>query len=695
MRIKALFLSLALCVALPLAAQESEFPTLDALAELEIPAFSYADMVGRMSGMTTNHVPPPEPPQYEIGDRETFRLLVGENIYYESVAMELRGLTDRVLIWVQDDVDYPRWRARNIAQRLETYVLDPMQRLFQFSEPPGIDGDPRLNVALMLDPSGAALAYFHKSSTLPQLLYEDSNQREMLVVNLSWDEDYDYFDHLLVEVVAHEYVHILHHHSDLGEEKWLDEGLASYAGYMAGKSFLRGGIAQQTADGFLEAPQTGLTQWHAVEELRPKYGAAFLFILYLAEQFGEGIVPAFLKEKANGWHSVVEVLRQYTDVSADEVFADWALANYFQDFRRGYGYKSLDADLSAPEPAASYNRYPAAHDGYLPQYSTEYITVDVRGGGKLTLSLRQAPEARLIDMAPAEGEQFYFGLATDGGNARLKRAFDLSGAQDAQLRFKIWYDLDDNREYGYVNISDDAGANWQTLPGNYTERSGIYSLYYGEGYTAGSGRWRTERIDLSDYGRGQVLISFEVVSHIDTGYGGMAIDDLRIDAIGFHDGFETADDAWIEAGWIRTDNRLPNNTWLQAVQETRGGLNISRSLVSGSGDLHVDILPGVSEVLVAISPVVPQINRESEYTLELNLFDAAGAPMAAARECQVRTTTGLNFRDAPGGDKIGLLPVGTSVYALASRDGWFNVEYDGLSGWVHGDYVTKAGNCEL
>ncbi len=684
---------LALCVALPLAAQESEYPTLEALANLEVPAFDYVDMVGRMSGIDTSYAPPANPPPYEVGDRETFRLLMGEDVDYESVAMELRGLTDRVLIWVQDGVDYPRWRARNIAQRLETQVLDPMQRLFQYEEPPGIDGDPRLYVALMLDDSEAALAYFHKSSTVLQRFYEDSNEHEMLVVNLDWDEGYDYFDHLLFEVVAHEYIHILHHHSDFGEETWLDEGLANYAGYIASSSLLQGGIAQQTADAFLEAPQTGLTQWFAVEEKEPKYGAAFLFVLYLAEQFGEGIVPDLLKEKANGWQSVVKVLRQYTDVSADEIFADWALANYFQDFRRGYGYRSLDAELSVPEPAASYNSYPAAHEGNRRQYSTEYITVDARGADRLLLRLLQDREARLVERDSLDGDHFYYAVTSIWGNSTLTREFDLTQVDRAWLEYQVWYNLTDDLEYGYVTISADGGRSWEALSGIIMRSSKVYQDYYPRGYSRRAANWRTERIDISDYAGGRILLRFEVNSSYRTKYAGMAIDDVRIAAINFRDRFESPDDSWVADGWARTDNRLPNNTWLQVVQDTRDGIKVSRALINGNGDLSVDILPGVSQVLVAVSPVVPYTSLKTEYQLKLNLMNDSGEIMVVSRECTVTTTHALNFRASPNGDKIGLVPKAAALDALDREGDWFKVDYAGRQGWIHGDYAHKAGNC--
>jgi len=693
LRFKSVIVIALLWLLLPALAQDADYPTLGALANLEVPAFNYVEMLDRMTRQDPVHVPPANPPEYEIGARESFTMVLGQDLYYESVEMELRGMTERVLIWVQDGIDYPRWRARQMAQRLETYVLDPMQRLFQYAEPPGVDGDPRLYVALILDPDGASLGYFHKTSTRPQHLYAESNQHEMLVVNLDADEEYDFFDNILIEVVAHEYLHILHYHSDFGEELWLDEGLASYAGYIAGKSFLSRGSAHSFGDGFLEAPQTGLTQWQAVEEKRPKYGAAFLFVLYLAQRFGDDIAPALLKEKTNGWSSIVKVLGEYTDVSADEVFADWALANYFLDSRRGYGYRALEADLSAPKPAASYNSFPAEHEGYLPQYSTEYIMVDVRGGDKLYLRLWQDEDARLIDEDSVEGDHFYYAVTSDFGNSRLTREFDLSAVDRAVLGYRVWYDLDRDNEYGYITISKDNGVTWEALSGIFTKSSDVYEDFYQAGYTGSTANWFPETINLSAYAPGRILLGFEVNSSYGTTYGGMAIDDLRISAIDYHEGFESPDDSWDADGWIRTDNRLPNNTWLQVVQDTRDGLHISRSLIYGNGDLTVDLLPGVSQVLVAVSPVVPRTSLKTEYDLELYLMNAAGEVMVVSRECTVTTTHALNFRATPNGTKIGLVPKGTALDA-SYRDGdWFMVTFNGVAGWVHGDYVHTVGNC--
>ena len=173
----------------------------------------------------------------------------------------------------------------------------------------------------------------------------------------------------------------------------------------------------------------------------------------------------------------------------------------------------------------------------------------------------------------------------------------------------------------------------------------------------------------------------------------MAIDDLRIDAIGFHDSFEISDDAWNAEGWIRTDNRLPQRTWVQVVQDTADGLQVSRSLLTGTGEITVDVLAGAAKAVIAISPIVPQTPLETQYTLEVALIDADGAAMSVSRGCTVTTTHALNFRDTPNGNKIGLLPQNTSVDALERRADWFRVDYESRQGWISAGYVTMQGNC--
>ena len=59
----------------------------------------------------------------------------------------------------------------------------------------------------------------------------------------------------------------------------------------------------------------------------------------------------------------------------------------------------------------------------------------------------------------------------------------------------------------------------------------------------------------------------------------------------------------------------------------------------------------------------------------------------------VTTTNILNFRDAPGGEILGLVAYNVSLTAIERTDYWFHVDNLGTFGWISADYVTPAGGC--
>ena len=690
MRRRAILLTASLLIATAILAQETSFPTLEALARLDVPAYDWEEASRRLTAYSGTYTAPLNRPRHAIGDRESFMLPTNDYWDKAAIATELRGMTENVLIWVQESADYSRYRAQTTAERIEREVIAPLGQLFDYGLPPGVDGDARLIVVLMRQPEFTRTAIFDKRDLIPKTLSPDSNQREIALMNLAVGGEQGLDDDFIVSTIAHEYQHILLHHRDANEDRWLDEALSSFVQYYIGDSY----TVEWLGEGFLPAPETGLTHMLLGDNRHAKYGAGGLFLTFVAERYGEEVVARIHADSSDGWRSVDSALRDAAGVSADDVFADWAVANYFQDADAGFGYPKAERLLSRPEPAISLREFPTSLSGSLPQYSTDYVAVNVRGASALKLNLSQAPEARLIGVEPYEGDFFYYAAVKDGGSSRLTTKIDLRAVREAAMEYRVWYDLAEHYEYGYVEVSHDGGRTWRILPGKYTRRQNRWGLFFPDGYTGGSaGRWLQERIDLSQYVGLEILLRFEVLTDTVTTYKGMAIDDLRIEAIDFHDGFEARDEAWIEEGWIRTDNRLPQRTWLQVVQENDEGLHLSRHMMTSSGEVEIDVLPGVRQALVAISPIVPQTSLETEYAIEVSLLDADGAPMTAARECTVTTTDALNFRATPSGDKIGLVPMGMALDALDKDGDWFMVYYDGAQGWIHGDYVRTAGNC--
>ena len=67
--------------------------------------------------------------------------------------------------------------------------------------------------------------------------------------------------------------------------------------------------------------------------------------------------------------------------------------------------------------------------------------------------------------------------------------------------------------------------------------------------------------------------------------------------------------------------------------------------------------------------------------------------MIPLENCEVTTRYNLNFRDEPGGEKIGLVLGGTTKTAIARTPNWFKVKHDAGEGWISAHYITSEGDC--
>ena len=71
----------------------------------------------------------------------------------------------------------------------------------------------------------------------------------------------------------------------------------------------------------------------------------------------------------------------------------------------------------------------------------------------------------------------------------------------------------------------------------------------------------------------------------------------------------------------------------------------------------------------------------------------AGGPSADLANCMVTTTYVLNLRAEPNGAVIGMVAHNATLTALSRTQGWFEVDANGVTGWISADYVTTAGAC--
>ena len=68
-------------------------------------------------------------------------------------------------------------------------------------------------------------------------------------------------------------------------------------------------------------------------------------------------------------------------------------------------------------------------------------------------------------------------------------------------------------------------------------------------------------------------------------------------------------------------------------------------------------------------------------------------PTRRLENCIVTLQNILNFRDAPAGNIMDVLPAWVSLTALEKTDRWFKVDFYGRRGWISADYVQPHGDC--
>ena len=161
---------------------------------------------------------------------------------------------------------------------------------------------------------------------------------------------------------------------------------------------------------------------------------------------------------------------------------------------------------------------------------------------------------------PYSGEWEWFGGKGDEIDTTLYRAVDLTGKTSAELSFWTWYDIEENWDYGFVQVSTDGGATWTSLPIDGTSSDIVADGYPAifpnmPGFTGSTGgEWLYKTYDLADYLGMEILLQFRYMTDWATSLAGFFVDDIGVTADGavvFFDDVEVEDLAWVVDGWTR------------------------------------------------------------------------------------------------------------------------------------------------
>ena len=342
-------------------------------------------------GMTAPGLP--APPALLVGTERTFFAPDFRSMQQYTVSAVLRGVGNFCYVFVEDT----EWNARvteptvqAIIHAFDTAVPSNPQRGIYltltelFGAPPDIDGNGRIILLLLnirdKDQAQFTAGFFNSADQNRGVLRHPgfrgfpirSNEAEILYIDTHPLNPNSETAH---NVIAHEFQHILNWKHDPKEATWIDEGCAEYASFLCGYS-LHVHIAA-----FEKAPSVSLITWpDRNSNVLPHYGAAFLWMLYLHEQYGgPATVAKIVQNRGTSLAGLTAALAsQGVTQTVSEIFISWKLANYLSD------YREVNLSLS---PQYWHRSYPSgAQDGQLQNFSADYIGFENAGGLTLGFS---------------------------------------------------------------------------------------------------------------------------------------------------------------------------------------------------------------------------------------------------------------------------------------------------------------------
>ena len=242
---------------------------------------------------------------------------------------------------------------------------------------------------------------------------------------------------------------------------------------------------------------------------------------------------------------------------------------------------------------------------------------------RLLRLFKAPPVVELVPVGDHDG-RFWYSNRADQSDLKLTRAFDLTRVDSAELSFDLWYWLEEAWDYSYVMVSSDDGATWDILPTAHTTTYNPHDNAYGPGYNGQSGGWGGQTGFRDDYGGRQNLVRVVVVTDDGDKLPGRAVDNVRVDAVGYASDFEADDGGWQAEGWVWTDNRLPQRAWLQVAERAQNGEILRTGRWHYAPDLGetqsswtLTFAPDARTVLLALSPYAPVTTTAMPYALEL------------------------------------------------------------------------------
>ena len=179
------------------------------------------------------------------------------------------------------------------------------------------------------------------------------------------------------------------------------------------------------------------------------------------------------------------------------------------------------------------------------------------------------------DVNPVDSGTYswWSGMGDDLENS-MSKAVTLGPAPNV-ISFRTWYDIEEDFDYAFVEVSDDGGASFTTL---HTEDSDPAA---NEGITGVSGAWKTLTAAIPDSMADKtVILRFRYLTDGGVAQKGFMVDQIAINGTVIEDA-EAGDNGWALIGFLRITGSVTNTYPHYYIAENKGYRSYDETLETG------------------------------------------------------------------------------------------------------------------
>jgi len=554
-----------------------------------------------------------------VGTTQKFWLINADTNENFQVDATLLYITPLTYFWAEAGVDVNDADMKALMDEFDQKIIPTDREFFGSEWTPGIDSDPHIYVLYVGNLGSNIGGYYSSSDEYNPLVRQYSNGHEAFVLTSSQPlgDEYAY------STLAHEFVHMIQFPTDRNDVSWLSEGFAELGAFLNGYDV--GGADWQYA----QSPDLQLNDWATNDspDFGSHYGQSFLYVTYFLDRFGEEATKALTANPENDLASVDDTLKTLNaidpqsgkQITADDLFMDWAAAMYLLDGSMGDGRYTYHNYPNAPQTSDT-EKISACPQSALTrdvhQFGIDYINISCAGEHTLTFTGSTA-----VQMLPVDPYSGSYTFATNLGNESdmtLTQEFDFTNVSDSiTLSFRTWYDIEEDYDYLYLEVSED-GEYWQiiTTPSGTGENPSGNS--YGWGYNGTTSDWIQEEVDLSQYAGKKVQVRFEYVTDAAVTGEGFLLDDVSVSATNYQSDFETDDGGWTAEGFSRVENIIPQTFRLALITKDANGGAVKMIEVSADQLAEIPLsLESGEEATLIVTGTTRYTRKSATYQFEI------------------------------------------------------------------------------